>query len=829
MGKNKRKRSLNISSSSSKSGNVSLNISLPEEEKLDAKKKSDAQQPNHEISSTACETTSNSELTQNTENIAETENTRESRAGNHTSESVEDVGNFIYNSCDNLHSENIALGKCDVFESYYESMARRRSQSLENRPDWVIDSVSENKFVRTDFLREVPPQKNQVQFPATSFMEGKCHPRAHPRKRFKMSTYTNPVFNGFHDLNKDERVNVNDRMHAENTVNNSNSGSNIISNVVATNGVITNVVATNAVATNAVVANTADANVVATNVVATVAVTANVVFLNAADANVDPANVVAKNAVVTGVVLANSDDANFVTTNVVATNAVDTNFVPFTDPDDGLMNDGREADLDAVGIQFNCNQRMDLIDGNEGGVGNNIDRNPIADVITDGTTNTGTIVVSDSCDGYNSDVSVVQTTSVKSTHNHTQIRNTTKYKTIVVENSSYKTIPSTSRTNHLDRNKAISLAKQKTIEEMMNRTIYLKSGRRELIHFFKSKPYQLKKEITQMVGDEVERIQLAGDGLRILTRSINQRNKLLNLTELGGTPVTASLPFALTKKKEVKANPALKAVIYGLKENQDNLDHIASSLGLKSLKPLGNPQTSNTTLITFTDESEIPPHIIINGRFFKTWPFVPRPRRCNNCQAFDHSTLFCKNPIICSKCSGSHNFLDCPNMNSPKCANCSQPHSAAYKQCTKYLEVQQILKEKASQKPLFSDVLKRGLKPLDVEFADQNTVQMSRINPEIDASKSFSQVNVPHYEDQIVNNFLDFNRDDYRAVVKSEPLIRSENQNIPVDKAITFVQGVIALLDKDITVPEMRSILMKSANQFLFKGRVSVAFTCKNQ
>jgi hypothetical protein len=81
----------------------------------------------------------------------------------------------------------------------------------------------------------------------------------------------------------------------------------------------------------------------------------------------------------------------------------------------------------------------------------------------------------------------------------------------------------------------------------------------------------------------------------------------------------------------------------------------------------------------------------------------------------------------------------------------------------------------------------------------------------------------------MANSFLDFSRDDYRAVVKSEPLIRSENQKIPVDTAITFVQGVIAMLDKDITVPEMRSILVKSANQFLFKGRVSVSFTCKNQ
>ena len=377
--------------------------------------------------------------------------------------------------------------------------------------------------------------------------------------------------------------------------------------------------------------------------------------------------------------------------------------------------------------------------------------------------------MSDNCDDYSNDVSLIQTTSIKSTHNHTQIHNT-KHKTIVVENSSYRNIPSTSRINHLDRNKAFSPEKQKTIDEMMNRTIYLKSGRRELINFFKSKPYQLKKEITQTVGDEVERIQMAGDGLRILTRTINQRNKLLNLTELGGTPITASLPFALTKKKEVKTKPALKAVIYGLKEDQENLDQIASSLGLRSLKHLGNPHTSNTTLITFINESQIPSHLNINGRFFKTWPYVPRPRRCNNCQAFDHSTLLCKNPTICSKCSGLHNYMDCPNMNAPKCANCCQPHSAAYKQCTKYLEVQQILKEKAYHKPLFSDVLRRGLEPLGVELGDQNPVQVSRINREIHSSKPISQVNVPHYEDQIVNNFLDFNRDDYRAVIESEPL-----------------------------------------------------------
>src|SRR5688572_21764663 len=103
-----------------------------------------------------------------------------------------------------------------------------------------------------------------------------------------------------------------------------------------------------------------------------------------------------------------------------------------------------------------------------------------------------------------------------------------------------------------------SVIQQKTIDEMMNRTIYLKSGRRELINFFKSKPYQLKKEITQTVGDEVERIQMTGDVLRIITGTINQRNKLLNLTELGGTPVTASLKFKFKFTSFIDHQPKYK-------------------------------------------------------------------------------------------------------------------------------------------------------------------------------------------------------------------------------------------------------------------------------
>lgn len=113
--------------------------------------------------------------------------------------------------------------------------------------------------------------------------------------------------------------------------------------------------------------------------------------------------------------------------------------------------------------------------------------------------------------------------------------NNANHKTTVVDNASYKNLPSTSETN----NPAISPEKQKAIDEMMSRTIFLKSGRRELNNFHKSKPYQLKIRNNQSGWDEVERIQMAEEGLRILTRTlIFQIIKLPNLSELGGKPVT---------------------------------------------------------------------------------------------------------------------------------------------------------------------------------------------------------------------------------------------------------------------------------------------------
>lgn len=79
-------------------------------------------------------------------------------------------------------------------------------------------------------------------------------------------------------------------------------------------------------------------------------------------------------------------------------------------------------------------------------------------------------------------------------------------------------------------------------------------------------------------------------------------------------------------EEESSANPIqeLKVIIYDLKEGQENLVEIASFLDLKGLKRLGNPMTSNTTLVTF--QSRKPSPLEHRWMFLQTWPFIPRPK-----------------------------------------------------------------------------------------------------------------------------------------------------------------------------------------------------------
>ena len=67
----------------------------------------------------------------------------------------------------------------------------------------------------------------------------------------------------------------------------------------------------------------------------------------------------------------------------------------------------------------------------------------------------------------------------------------------------------------------------------------------------------------------------------------------------------------------------------------------------------------------------------INTGYLKkeTWPYIPNPQRCFQCQKFGHTKNSCKGKAVCAGCGEEgHNLDDCKNK--PKCVNCQGDHVA---------------------------------------------------------------------------------------------------------------------------------------------------------
>ena len=346
------------------------------------------------------------------------------------------------------------------------------------------------------------------------------------------------------------------------------------------------------------------------------------------------------------------------------------------------------------------------------------------------------------------------------------------------------------------------------IVDKLRRSVYIKGLERQLYNYFQRQPSKLQKEIDQAAGGEVERIQLAGVDLRVITYTAKQKESLLQLTSLDGRTVSTSLPHALTRWQEhqahnVKNGP--RGVIHGLRESGENLAKIAASHGLKSLKQIGKPETSHTILVTFDQRASLPTHMYIQGRRFKVWQYIPRPKRCDNCQAFTHTTEKCKTQAVCSRCSGPHPYLECPDKQVVQCANCKLPHSAAFKKCSKYLEEQDIIKNKMM---LYADKVKQGIQ------AHKHTQETQYPNP--------APAALPMYEEDEYKEFVNIDETKYKVTDNVE---YAEDHPKATDLKIkTFIRGCVALLDGDKPAPEMQRIISKVGSLMFYDGRIKFRF-----
>ena len=178
----KRKRSLDTSSCSSNWAIFRYTRALQKKRNRSVTQKALPQHGNKEIQPTACGTIS---LRDEGNEIS-------------VSDSDDDASNFSCNSAVNLCSSKFTEEKC--FESYFESLAKRRSQSLDSRPGQMknesTSSLSPSRKEKHCFRRTFSKWTllEHLKCSGVEVTEMEVNQIAHPKKKCKTSIYKSPIF-----------------------------------------------------------------------------------------------------------------------------------------------------------------------------------------------------------------------------------------------------------------------------------------------------------------------------------------------------------------------------------------------------------------------------------------------------------------------------------------------------------------------------------------------------------------------------------------------------------------------------------------------------------
>ena len=395
---------------------------------------------------------------------------------------------------------------------------------------------------------------------------------------------------------------------------------------------------------------------------------------------------------------------------------------------------------------------------------------------------------------------------------------------------------------------------KRRLREVQSRTVFIDGYKDELCNYFKRMPRKLNKEIIEKSRGQVENVFITKEGLlKIIAKDEAQKNQLLKIQSLNDKPVKTSVPFSLTHPSVSNKKPYLvkkheteyfvKGVVFGLRENRENLDEIALEVGAHHISRLGNPEFSNATLIAYPKGTILPEFLEVDGRRYRVHIYVPKPLRCDRCQFYGHRTLSCTRDVVCSRCAGNHSYVDCLEKTKLRCANCGEAHSAAYRSCAVYIKMQAVLKIRAEQNITFADAM---IKVDELENKNDNT-NVTKTNTVTYASKvktgveNKTEVILSSIEaqtptdvqitsnretslDDLTKRFLSFNDKDYQAINISKSVNNTEDDDPITKMKKSFVLGVLATIDRAKSRKHAQFIICQAASEILFAKEIEFRY-----